>query len=156
MNTRTFRSVAWLLALFGRERFDIGSGSPYLTRWTLLGQRMGGELHYFHRSDYARAYHDHPWPFVSLILWPGYFENTPRPFGEGNARRWYGPLSILRRAARWEHWVEIPRDGHCWTLVYVGKKERSWGFWCPTAQGRKFVNWREHGAKEAAGQDGCA
>ncbi len=99
MTGRTFRFVAWILAWLGRERVDISTGTdegnPYLTRWTLLGRRTEGRtrlfLHYFHRSDYARAFHDHPWPFVSLILWPGYFENTPFEIVPAAIEVWSAP-----------------------------------------------------------------
>lgn len=55
--------------IYGCESRGDG-GSPYLTRWTLRETTLGSlYLHHFHRSD-ADENHDHPWPFVSLILWP--------------------------------------------------------------------------------------
>jgi hypothetical protein len=50
-------------------------------------------------------------------------------------RTWYGPLSLLRRGARWTHSVELPERKTAWTLVRTGTKEREWGFhtiagWC--------------------------
>lgn len=50
--------------------------SPYLVRWKLLETKLGAVyLHRFLRSD-ADDHHDHPWPFVSVILWRGYVEET--------------------------------------------------------------------------------
>lgn len=45
--------------------------SPYLSRWCLAATRWGNlYLHKFHRSDYDDM-HDHPWWFLSLVLWRG-------------------------------------------------------------------------------------
>jgi hypothetical protein len=138
-------------------------------------------LHCFHRGDAEPYCHDHPWPFWSLILWGGYWEITPcigivnqaraavrgllyhadgRAADDANPptvagmveRRWYGPLSLLRRPAEWRHRVELPKGRKCWTLIWCGPKERSWGFWCP---GKGFINWRQHQASQDAGGAGC-
>jgi hypothetical protein len=148
------RFVRWLLSALRRERFNISrKGVPtYLTRWTLLGARFGSErrrklfLHCFYRGDFEPYFHDHPWPFWSLVLWGGYWEHT------ATGRRWYGPLSLLRRPAHWAHRVELPPNQRCWTLVWAGRKERSWGFLCP---GRGWIPWREHEANQHAGLPGC-
>jgi hypothetical protein len=156
------RAVTWLLALLRREHFVIGRAEaledgrgevPYLERWTLLGRRFEGSqrlfLHCFHRSD-RDDLHNHPWAFWSLILWGGYFEKTP----EG--RRWYRPLSLLRRPATWRHAVEIPEGRLVWTLVWAGPKVQSWGFFCDDGKGNTtFRPWREHARREAAGLTGC-
>ena len=136
--------------------------SPYLTRYTVLKTRWGNLcLHVFHRSDNSER-HDHPWTFVSLILWNGYIEETP----SGRRRIW--PGMVLRRRALWEHRVELLRPtcydcmgtgashrewGECWkcggygfnerkavTLVWMGNKEREWGFFT----GNGWQNWREY------------
>lgn len=57
------------------------SQSDYLTRLTILEPKSRNwaiYLHKFHRSD-SPEHHDHPWSFVSVILWRGYFEETPGP-----------------------------------------------------------------------------
>lgn len=160
-----FNFVSWFLRLLGRECHEIGRrGLPrYLTRWTLLGKRFGqgGKLylHCFHRGDAESYFHDHPWPFWSLILWGGYWEFTPGKGATwapscpvGQHRRWYGPLRLLRRPAQWRHRVELPAGRRCWTLVWTGARERSWGFWCPA---KGWRHWREHEASQAAGGSGC-
>jgi hypothetical protein len=134
------------------EKHEIGRKGldRYMTRWVLHGPRQGlGQkvyLHYFHNGDPEAYFHDHPWPFWSLILWGGYWEHTPR------GRRWYGMFSLLRRPADWQHRVELPRGQRCLTLVWTGSKNRAWGFWCPSIG---FLPWREHEANEAAGKPGC-
>lgn len=113
--------------------------SPYLSRWVLArwGGKMAREeetgemrwqgwqllLHRFHRSDADRELHDHPWAFVSLILWRGYIEETPR----GRRRKWPGML--LFRPANWIHRVELLHGRPAWTLVLCAPRKRIWGFW---------------------------
>lgn len=150
MEGRVFSLAGRLLALLRRERADIGrQGDTYLTRWTLLGRRFGPGhklfLHRFRRSDSEAAMHNHPWPFWSLVLWPGYWEHTP------GGRRWHGPLSLLRRPAAWRHRVELAPGRACWTLVWAGQRVQSWGFFC----GHGFVPWREFVGREEAGLHGC-
>jgi hypothetical protein len=142
------------------ERHDIGRKGigTYLVRWVLYGRRdpktgsrRYGEgqkvfLHLFHRGDVEPYFHDHPWPFWSLILWGGYWEETPA------GRKWYGPGRLLRRPADWQHRVEVPEGRRCWTLLWIGAKVRSWGFHCPATG---FLPWRQHQANEDAGKPGC-
>lgn len=142
-----------------RERFDIGrpGDGTYLTRWTLWGSRFHGTggavfLHRFQRSDHDGAMHDHPWAFTSVILLGGYHEQT-----EGGTR-WYGPGRILRRPATWRHRVILPPGRDCWTLVFRGVKERSWGFWCMDSLGRltgRVVPWRSFIDRIEGGALGC-
>ena len=50
---------------------------PYLTRWFLFRtEPLAVFFHWFHRSDEDRALHDHPWTFITVILWRGYNEHT--------------------------------------------------------------------------------
>jgi len=116
-------------------------------------------LHKFYRGDEDPHMHDHPWPFTSLILTKGYWEETPWDAkddkdweigetrypswgpdeGDWRERKFYPALSILRRPATWKHRVILEKGGQAWTLVKTGVKERSWGFWvkdtlCPWRQ----------------------
>lgn len=152
-----------LADLVARERFDITrlwTQEAYLTRWTLLGKRSDGKyatyLHRFHRSD-ADEMHNHPWPFVSVILAGGYWEQTPGPGwsnGDGpTRRRWYGPGRVLVRPANWIHSVLIPEGRESWSLIFRGVKCQSWGFFCPRTG---FINWRDHHAKTEQTGSGCA
>ena len=144
--------VGWLMRLLRREVFEIGRKGldRYLTRWTLWGRRFGEGskvfLHLFHRGDAEPYFHDHPWPFWSLILWGGYWEESEA------GRKWYGPGRLLRRPAEWRHRVELPPGRKCWTLIWCGVRVRSWGFWCP---GTGFLPWRQHEANQSAGLPGC-
>jgi hypothetical protein len=188
-----YRAVRLAMRILRRPCQEIGdhaeAGDLYMTRWTLMVDGDGRKimLHYFHRSDYDGALHDHPWPFVSFILWPGYFEHTVGPIGHpfrsrtGSARcdwcldgmvnspafdpvycrrperdhettrTWHGPGSRLEREARHAHRVELMQGRGCWTLVFTGRHERGWGFWCR----RGWRHWREFDTLNVAGRDGC-
>jgi hypothetical protein len=119
--------------IYGCEARGDGQ-SAYLTRYTLI-DRPAWQLcvHVFHRSD-ADDLHDHPWPFVSLILWRGYREQTP----DRIRRRWPGSLAF--RPARWVHRVELLGGKPAITLVWMGKRCREWGFF--TRAG--WVQWRRY------------
>lgn len=137
----------------------------YLRRWFLyprnkdFGKNKGKGrlyLHKFYRGDECPHLHDHPWPFTSVILTRGYWEETPYDsLAPGNPatpldwayrdrvwfkRRFYRPLSLLRRPATWKHRVILKDRNPVWTIVHTGPKERSWGFWI----GDKLCNWRDY------------
>lgn len=114
----------------------------YLTRWYLLRfKSFAVFLHYFHRSDEDRALHDHPWNFITIPLWRGYYEHT-KPivfcrecYGEGSVwhsercqwdwcrgcggsgarlearRQRIYPLMVCYRPATWRHRVELVKEG---------------------------------------------
>lgn len=139
------------------------TNDEYLTRWIIWGSRTASEtrprpavyLHQFHRSD-ADEMHNHPWPFVSVILWGGYWERTPATGwtnGDGpTRRRWYGPGRILWRPHGWIHSVDIPAGKTAFTLFIRGIKRSSWGFFCPRIG---FINWREHQLNLLEKGSGC-
>lgn len=102
-------------------------GTVYLKRWILfrcpLFQVM---VHKFHRGD-ERVPHDHPWPFVSLVLWGKYYERLGEHCDYEWLTRRAGTLAFRRATDR--HYVDLPAGRHCWTLVITGRRQRKWGFW---------------------------
>lgn len=117
----------------------------YLTRWYLFRRpKIAFFLHLFHRSDEDRALHDHPWSFLTIILWRGYIEHTENieacscgSFDCNGAslvkrarRKW--PLMICWRPAEWRHRVELVNRKPAVTLVIRFKERRTWGFWTKT------------------------
>lgn len=99
---------------------------PYMTRYTLFECKYFQVcLHHFFHSDWTDDFHDHPWPFVSLILWRGYIEETP----DGKRRRRL-PGMILFRKATHQHRVELINEKPAITLVLMGKRVRQWYFYC--------------------------
>jgi hypothetical protein len=127
------------------DRFGIG------TRW------FGIYVHRIVAPDPGLDLHDHPWPFVSLILRGGYaeeyadardaarlagFAKDPlRPAGTGNRGRLraWGRWSIHRMPLTIAHRIAVVQAG-TWTLVLRGCKSRSWGFYLPTG----YVDQRDY------------
>lgn len=151
------------LKLFHSKRIIYGcedrgdADKPYLTRYTLVDTgRWQLCLHVFHRSDWTRDLHDHPWNFLSLILWGGYYEETPN-----GVKKLYRPGQLLYRKAEHIHRVQLlcKRDAtpiekryekvnkeeltylprrKAVTLVLMSNRRRTWGFWEPQADG---ISW---------------
>ena len=112
------------------------AGIAYLTRYLLLETKYGElKLHKFHRSDDV-IMHNHPWNFLSVILWPGYLEVTPA----GTKRR--RPLIPAYRPAEWRHRVQLLRLP-CWTCWGKGGWGSDWLFWSPCGRcgGLGSVEW---------------
>lgn len=92
---------------------------PYLERWVCGLGLFAVRLHHFFRSD-EDDLHDHPWPFVTLVLKGGYLDVT-EDGGEPMS-----PGTIRYRPALHKH--RVVTDG-CWTLVLSARKQRDWGFY---------------------------
>jgi hypothetical protein len=106
----------------------------YMNRWWLLPYakwRPAARIHEILSSDDDRAFHDHPWPYITLILKNGYFEVKPvfkDGIYQGDTRTWYGPGSILFRRARSWHRLEL-KDGQPATTLFVTfRYQQRWGF----------------------------
>lgn len=129
------KSLYRLLDTFFKRR-DIGQN--YMTRWT-ISKTLRLYLHHFKHSDHD-VMHDHPWNYVSLILWGGYYECTK----DQGFIDWYEPGSILWRPAEWIHKIILSADRwnvltEAWTLVWLGTRRRMWGFHCL----KGFVPWKK-------------
>jgi hypothetical protein len=117
------------------ERFDIGDGrgDVFFTRYDLLKTRWGSiYLHEFHRGDADRCLHDHPWPFTTIVLRGGYWEEVriKGPWEVETERLWRPPGYVGRYPATHAHRIDIdPTRPRPWSLVFVGRKVRPWGFW---------------------------
>jgi hypothetical protein len=100
---------------------------PYLERYYIfLKDRINFPfnifIHKFLKSD-PDDLHDHPWSYISIPLYPGYWEYTEL------GKRWRGPFSIRYAEANTFHRVELDKDRHyCWTIFIPGKRTREWGF----------------------------
>jgi hypothetical protein len=106
---------------FTREALGL-SECPYLHRWVLDFGPFALRLHRWRSSDDARAFHDHPWWFLTLVLWGGYTDVSPA------GRDRLGVGSIRFRRSHHQHTVEIAHDP-TWTLLITGRPSRRWGFW---------------------------
>ncbi len=117
-----------LLERIGRKRviLDRESQEPYLTRYYLfLKDRKWFPfnifLHNFHKSD-PDDLHDHPWPFITIILKGGYWEHTPK------GKFWRGAGTINWAGSKSLHRVELEPGVDTWTLFMPGPTVREWGF----------------------------
>jgi len=92
------------------------------TRYQILKTRWGNiYLHQLTAPQWHEKCHDHPWWFVSLILWPGYLEQNDEGFF------YREPGTIWYRPAHYRHNVVTPH-GTSWSLIVTGPKSRDWGF----------------------------
>ena len=91
-------------------------------RYQLLKTRwFNVYLHELTAPQWHEQCHDHPWWFVTLLLWPGYLEEN------GSGIYWRSPGSIWYRPAHYSHNVVTP-NGTSWSLIVTGPKSRDWGF----------------------------
>ena len=118
-----------IMNYFGRYRVinDRIDKEPYLERYYLFLKNRDTFpfnifLHKFIKSD-PDDLHDHPWSFISIPLYPGYWEYLD------NGKHWRGPFSVRYAKAKTFHRIELCKDKqYCWTLFIPLKKERNWGF----------------------------
>src|SRR6266481_2310775 len=102
---------------------------PYVIRWRIEFPFGSVRVHHWLSSDDPRAFHDHPWWFITLVLKGGYADQHPGGWDH------LGAGSVRFRPALHRHTV-IPDPGGAWTLLVTGRVVRPWGFW---PRGVKFV-----------------
>lgn len=105
---------------------------PIMRRWIFQTPLGSIRLHHFLRPDDQRHLHDHPWWFLTFVIFGGYTDVTLI-----NNIRYEDKLkigSIRLRSAYHTHLVETDNS---WTLVITGRLKRKWGFW--TERGFKKV-----------------
>lgn len=126
-------------------------GNPMLIRWRIIQTPWFGiYLHLIHREDLDRMPHDHPWTFWTWVIRGSYeeefFADTrrlatgwyTRPPHRDARHRW----SIRRFSQQSAHRI-VQVHGKVTTLVLVGRKSRTWGFY--DAAGT-FIDWRDYWA----------
>lgn len=104
-------------------------GRVFLDRWGLECHWFGIFVHKIAAPDPGLDLHDHPWPFVSLILRGGYAEQVAeaREPWLTHHRSW-GRGSVHRMPMTAAHRITFAEPG-TWTLVLRGRKSRTWGFY---------------------------
>lgn len=143
--------IDWIIARAKRTPYIHLDG--YMERWWLLpyGRIPGiaARIHHILRSDDDRCFHDHPWPYVTIILRGGYWEYKPVFDKSGiywaDRVKWYGPGSILFRRAKSWHRLELEPAQTTWTLFITGPWRQHWGFLVEPAH---KIHWREYVAKK--------
>lgn len=131
----------WLVPIANRD-YGYGCG-PVSWRRPIakILQHFGVAIrvHEILRSDLGRDPHNHPWPFVSIILKGMYIEERYDLKGVLTQRNVYGPGDILVRPANTWHRLDLV-GGSVTTLFITGRKCQDWGF---NVDG-KFVPHREY------------
>jgi hypothetical protein len=147
-----------LALTFGRapDKFISKPDTPgiYLCRWHIIPHNrwFNVYLHWFNQSDEDRALHDHPRWNMSWILEGEYYEVTPGPGFFTSKKDAYGNVTYpvindteslkyeikksgfknrtIRQATQ-AHRILLLDEKPVWTLFFVGKWVREWGFFCP-------------------------
>lgn len=136
---------------FKEQIFGIGAGAfdVYLTRWRftcpwrnmLMARKratwphkevalfqLGFFLHKFHRGDYDRAFHDHPWGFWTFPL-KSYREIVLNERGKPYLNV-VKPFEWHYRPASYTHIVLDDKERFpVWTIVIPEVKNNEWGFY---------------------------
>lgn len=111
---------------------------PMMLRWEFLDWGfVKAMVHYFPPEVSDRDPHDHPRPFITLVLRGNYRDESwvvcnpkARPedtkIGVRRTERLFAG-AFRYRPARYLHIVETDERG-CWTIVVMGPKVREWGF----------------------------
>lgn len=108
--------------VFRKRTIQRNDGAPYLIRYYILRTPWFRiRLHNILLSDYD-CLHDHPWNFISLILWGGYGEM----FNDEEKPREHSMGKVLFRKAEDKHRLIVNKPA--WTLVFMLKRRREWGF----------------------------
>ena len=121
---------------------------PYLIRYTLFTCKYFSiKIHKILISDPSDM-HDHPWDYISIILWGGYYEETlitekehiyhrenssiinsvERLNNTFHYKKWYKPGSILIRKGDAPHRLIIPEGKFAISLIFTSYKYRLWGY----------------------------
>lgn len=121
---------------------------------------IGARVHVIKRSDDARAYHDHPWANISIVLKGGYWECTPvyeNGLFSHHRKAWRGPGAVVFRRATDMHRLELSghwdidetnwakqtwREAPATTLFITFPKSQSWGFF-PNVASHK-IYWKDY------------
>lgn len=138
---RGSRSPRW--ALWAKMLIPCEYGIPYLFRLRIIQTPwFGVYLHDIYEPDGDRDPHNHPWPFVSIILRGSYTENFyPYPYVNDHY--------IMQTWKRWSMHTMGRDSAHrivraapgLKTLILVGPRHSAgWGFF--TENG--WVHWKEY------------
>jgi len=137
------RSPRWAFM----ERFEVpdyDSDGNYLIRWRVVQTPWGGlYVHRFERPDPRATLHDHPWPFLAVVLRGGYVERRLDPetmkVNEDRSVRWFNRMRT-HDAHAIVRLLRVPT----WTVLLVGRRVRTWGYWEPSPRSDRPVwEWTE-------------
>lgn len=116
------------------EKFEIPAFDEplvnYLTRWRVIQTPwFSVYLHKMERPDSRPTLHDHPWSFFSFVLWGGYSEVRLNPHTMETYDHIVNRFNHVRQNEA--HYITELHKPTCWTLLLVGPRVRTWGYWEP-------------------------
>lgn len=134
--------VARFLSLvFPMEEINGNKRCPtYLYRWRLA--RLLGCAFYVHRfvdDDWCLDCHTHPKRFVSFMVWGRYCETVRNPDGTFFDREYAAPW-LRSFPAEHAHRTTVREGEECWTIVFVYRAVKPWGFW----HGDYWIHWKDY------------
>lgn len=129
--------------MIARLRLRRDDGEVYLERWGIEWKRLGGVfVHRMSAPDPGYDLHDHPWPFLAVILKGGYTErkaNIRDPWPRKRNQNRTGSLRMMRLDEA--HTIERLNGATSWSLVFHGRNVRRWGFYVPLKGGSRDYRW---------------
>jgi hypothetical protein len=131
----------WGLCRAVQIRKDV-RGNPFLDRLKVVQTPLFGiYIHVIYRPDADPDPHDHPWPFLSLVLAGEYREHIwSDPSKRGGWRLRIHSRFCLRMVKRSQAHLITDVQRPVWTLCLVGRNHHDWRFW--TQDGP--VHWRTY------------
>lgn len=115
----------------------------YLTRWRLIQTPWFGiYLHRMDGPDSRATLHDHPWNFRSIILHGGYVEQfAAEPMLDRIETRFHRAGTVNRLRTRNAHFIAKLLRVPTWTLMFVGRRTRTWGYWDRSRAPSRYRTW---------------
>lgn len=126
-----------------RLRHPDKPGEFYIKRLRILETPWGGVfLQRIFCKDPRPVLHNHPYNFVSFVLWGNYWERLS--YKEGDVR-WITWINHKRTDEF--HWVCHVNNAPVWTLLFIGpRQEEEWGF---LEEDGKYTHWEDFESTEA-------
>jgi hypothetical protein len=145
------------MSLFLIKEIRSKEGELHFRRWRLLSTPWFSiYIHGIYKEDEDLHLHDHPWNYLSIIL-RGYFSEKTLDYDvitDAKSKEWksrrieekvVGPSSFIKRKAETFHKIQKLHSKSVYTLFFVGKKFREWGYdvngqWIDHVTYRKMKN----------------
>jgi len=122
-------------------------GQPeYMLRWCLLPKNPLGNiyLHFILQPDMDEHLHDHPWPSLGLILDGCYIETIGDELGFPVRQVTRNRGDIIARSATQCHRIARLPEAAAITIMLIGPRQRSWGFWRTKGPTSRWVHQRDY------------
>lgn len=126
------------------ERFEVPNfddpTTNYLERLRIVSTPWASlYLHRLGTPDSRPTLHDHPWSFLSIVLRGGYIEQRLNLHDRSLRTRHIRFVNVMRRDDA--HYIKSLDRTPTWTLLLVGKRRRTWGYWRPDGQRTTWASW---------------